>query len=142
MAPTQPIQVLDPLPWHRSSVTEFAPNELVNGGQLAPNVEGQPSAWIILPAVDREPNPPFGYVVSFIRHHEHGFTTPASRFMRGLCHHYGVELHNFAPNAISQAATFVGVCEGFLGIPVNWDLWVHLFCAELHTLTTAEARVR
>jgi hypothetical protein len=62
--------------------------------------------------------------------------------MRGLCHHYGVELHNFAPNAISQAATFVGICEGFLGIPVNWDLWVHLFRAELHTLSTAETRVR
>jgi hypothetical protein len=62
--------------------------------------------------------------------------------MRGLCHHYGVELHNFAPNAISQAATFVGVCEGFLGILVNWDLWVHLFRAELHTLTTHEPRVR
>jgi hypothetical protein len=42
--------------------------------------------------------------------------------MRGLYHHYGVELHNFAPNTISQAATFVGICEGFLGIPVNWDL--------------------
>jgi hypothetical protein len=53
-----------------------------------------------------------------------------------------VELHNFAPNAISQAATFVDVCEGFLGIPMNWDLWVHLFRAELHTLTTPEARVR
>jgi hypothetical protein len=46
--------------------------------------------------------------------------------MRALCYHYGMELHNFTPNAISQAATFVGVCEGFLGIPVNWDLWVHL----------------
>jgi hypothetical protein len=42
--------------------------------------------------------------------------------MRGLCYHYGVDLHNFASNAISQAATFVGVCEGFLGIPPNWDL--------------------
>jgi hypothetical protein len=62
--------------------------------------------------------------------------------MRGLCHHYGVELHNFAPNAISQAATFVGVYKGFLGIPVNWDLRVHLFRAELHTLTTPEPRVR
>jgi hypothetical protein len=57
--------------------------------------------------------------VSFIRHHERGFAAPASRFMRGLCHHYSVELHIFAPNAISQAATFVGVCEGFLGIPAN-----------------------
>jgi hypothetical protein len=42
--------------------------------------------------------------------------------MRGLCHHYGVELHNFAPNAISQAASYVAVFEGFLGVPANWDL--------------------
>jgi hypothetical protein len=62
--------------------------------------------------------------------------------MRGLCYHYGVELHNFAPNAILQAATFVGVCEEFLRIPVNWDLWVHLFRTELHTLATPEPRVR
>jgi hypothetical protein len=115
----QPIQVLDPLSWHRSTVTDFTMNELVNGGQLAPNVDGQPAAWTVPPAADREPNPPFGYVVSFIRHHERGFTTLASHFMRGLCHHYGVELHNFVANEISQAATFVGVCEGFLGIPVN-----------------------
>jgi hypothetical protein len=62
--------------------------------------------------------------------------------MRAMCYHYGVELHNFTPNAISQAATFVGVCEGFLGIPMNWDLWVHLFHAELHTLATSEPRIR
>jgi hypothetical protein len=61
--------------------------------------------------------------------------------MQGLCYHYRVELHNFASNAISQVVTFVGVCEGFLGIPVNWDLWVHLFRVELHTLATGEARV-
>jgi hypothetical protein len=34
------------------------------------------------------------------------------------------------------------VCEGFLGIPANWDLWVHLFRAEQHTLTTPEQKVR
>jgi hypothetical protein len=59
-----------------------------------------------------------------------------------LCFHYGVELHNFTPNAISQAATFVGVCKGFLGIPVNWDPWVHLFRAELHTAITLEPKTR
>jgi hypothetical protein len=94
------------------------------------------------PAGDRAPNPPEGYVVSFIRFHERGFNAPASRFMRALCHYYGVELHNFAPNAISQAATFVGVCEGYLGIPVNWELWVHLFRAELYTQPTTEPRTR
>jgi hypothetical protein len=62
--------------------------------------------------------------------------------MRALCYHFGVGLNNFMPNAISQAATFVGVCEGFLGIPVNWDLWVHLFRAELHTLTTPKPKIR
>jgi hypothetical protein len=118
MAPPQSITVLDPLPWSHSTVTRLALGELVNGGQLAPNVDGQPAAWIVPPAADREPNQPYGYVVSFIRHHKRGFAAPASRFMRGLCHHYGVELHNFALNAISQAATF-GVCEGFLGIPAN-----------------------
>jgi hypothetical protein len=134
--------MVDPLPWSRSTVTRFALSRLVNGGQLVSNVDGQPPVWIVPPAADREPNPPFGYLVSFICHHERGFAAPASHFMRELCYHYGVELHNFAPNAISQAATFVGVCEGFLGIPANWDLWVHLFRAELHTLSTSEPRVR
>jgi hypothetical protein len=97
MAPPQPIVVLDPQPWNRSTVTEFALHELVNGGQLAPNVEGAPPAWIVLPASDREPNPPYAYIVSFIRLHERGFTALASHFMWGLCYHYGVELHNFAP---------------------------------------------
>jgi hypothetical protein len=119
MAPLQAIIVVDPLPWSHSTVTQFALSELVNGGQLAPNVDRQPPVWIVPPTADREPNPSFGYVVSFVRHHERGFTAPASRFMRVLCYHYGVELHNFAPNTISQAATFVCVCEGFLGIPAN-----------------------
>jgi hypothetical protein len=113
----------------------------VAGGQLAANVDGQPAKWIEPPARDRVPNPPFDYVVSFVRFHERGFAVPVSRFMRALCYHYGMELHNFTPNAISQAATFVGVCEGFLGIPVNWDLWVHLFRTELHTLATLKPKI-
>jgi hypothetical protein len=100
-------------------VTALALHELENGGQLAPNVDGQPAVWIVPPATDREPNSSYGYVVSFVRFHKRGFAVPASCFMRGLCYHYDVELHNFAPNAISQAATFVSVCEGFLGIPTN-----------------------
>ena len=51
--------------------------------------------------------------------------------MRALCEYYGVELHNFGPNSISQAAVFVAVCEGYLGIEAHWDLWIHLFRSEL-----------
>ena len=51
--------------------------------------------------------------------------------MRALCEHYGAELHNFGANSISQAAVFVAVCEGYLGIEAHWDLWIHLFRGEL-----------
>jgi hypothetical protein len=119
MTPQKSITVLDPLQWSCSTVMRFALSELVNGGQLAPNVDGQLATWIVPLAADREPNPSCGYIVSFIRHHECGFAAPASCFMRGLCYHYGVELHNFAPNAISQVATFIGVYEELLGIPAN-----------------------
>jgi hypothetical protein len=142
MAPQQPITIIDPPAWERLTATTLSLNLLVSGGQLAANVDGQPAEWIVPSDRDRVPNPPYGYIVSFMRFHERGFAAPASRFLRGLCDHYGVELQNFTPNAISQAATFVGVCEGFLGIPVNWDLWVHLFRAELHTLPTSEPRTR
>jgi hypothetical protein len=142
MSPQQPLVIIDPPAWERSTVTPVALGQLVAGGQLAANEDGRPADWIVPSERERVPNPPYGYVVSFIRFHERGFTAPASRFLRGLCYHYGVELHNFAPNAISQAATFVGVCEGFLGIPVNWDLWIHLFRAELHALPTSELRTR
>jgi hypothetical protein len=142
MAPPQSITVIDPLPWPHSTATRLSLRELVTTGQLAANEDGRPPEWIDPLARDREPNPPFRYVVSFIRFHEHGFVAPASRFLRWLCFHYGVELHNFTPNAISQVARFIGVCEGFLGIPMNWDLWVHLFRAELHTATTPEPKTR
>jgi hypothetical protein len=62
------------------------------------------------------PSLPPGYVVSFVSFHERGFGVPASRFMRAILHNYGVELHNLSPNSISQAAIFVAVCEGYLGI--------------------------
>ena len=65
--------------------------------------------------------------MSLVRLHERGFDVPVSRFMRALCDYYGAELHNFSPNSISQAAVFVAVCEGYLGIEVHWDLWIHLF---------------
>jgi hypothetical protein len=66
---------------------------------------------------------------------------PTSRFMRALLHYYGVELHNFNPNSIAQAAIFAAVCEGFLGIDPHWDLWTHLFSAKLFASTTEAKKV-
>jgi hypothetical protein len=60
MAPPQSIVVLDPLLWPRSTVTTLALHELENNSQLVPNMDGQPPAWIVPPAADREPRPPSG----------------------------------------------------------------------------------
>jgi hypothetical protein len=83
-----------------------------------------------------------GCVVSFTLFHEQGFGVQASRFMRVLPHYYGVELHNFNPNSITQAAIFTAVCEGYLGIKPHWDLWFHLFRAKAFSLPDGVKKVR
>ena len=96
------------------------------------NINSERPAWIPPRPEETEPNPPEGYVVSLVRLHERGFGLPVGRFMRALCEYYGVELHNFGPNSISQAAVFIAVSEGYLGIEAHWDLWIHLFLGELY----------
>jgi hypothetical protein len=48
MAPLQSITVINPPPWERSTATTLSLNLLVAGGQLAANVDGQPTEWIVL----------------------------------------------------------------------------------------------
>ena len=105
--------------------------QLVADRLLPLNPNSGPPAWISPLPEETEPKPPPGYVVSFVCLHERGFGVPVGRFMRALCEYYVAELHNFSPNSISQAAVFVAVCEGYLGIEAHWDLWIHLFCGEL-----------
>jgi hypothetical protein len=70
MAPQQPITVIDPPAWERSTATTLSLGLLVAGGQLAANVEGQPAEWIVPSKRDRVPNHSYGYVTSFVRFHE------------------------------------------------------------------------
>ena len=120
------VVVLPADPWDRSDVTVGVLQSLVDDGLLRPITDPSRPEWMA-PGGEPEPRPRDGYVVSFVSFHERGFGLPADRFMRALPHYYGVELHNFNPNSIAQAATFVAVCEGYLGIPPHWELWLHLF---------------
>jgi hypothetical protein len=135
------VTVLPPRdPWSFSTVTTDDLGALVADGLLR-SLSGDPQPEWIAPPSGAAPSPPPGYVLSFVSFHERGFGVPASRFMRAILHFYGVELHNLNPNSIAQAAIFVVVCEGFLGIDPHWDLWTHLFSAEPFALTTGERRV-
>jgi hypothetical protein len=128
-------------PWPFSTVSVGDLEALVADGLLRP-LSGEPQPEWMAPGSGVGPTPLPGYVVSFIPFHERGFGVPSSCFMRALLHHYGVELHNFNPNSIAQAAIFAAVCEGFLGIDPHWDLWLHLFTVEFFALTTEAKKVR
>jgi hypothetical protein len=128
-------------PWPFSTVSVGDLEALVVDGLLRP-LSGEPQLEWMAPGSGVGPTPPLGYVVSFIPFHERGFGVPASRFMWALLHYYGVELHNFNPNSIAQAAIFAAICEGFLGIDPHWDLWLHLFTAEFFALTMEAKKVR
>jgi hypothetical protein len=47
MAPQQPLIIIDPLALERSTVTPLALGQLVTGGQLAANEDGQPAERIV-----------------------------------------------------------------------------------------------
>jgi hypothetical protein len=128
-------------PWPFSTVAVEDLETLVADGLLRPLFDGLQPEWMA-PSSEADLIPPRGYVLSFIPFHERGFGVPATRFMRALLHHYGVELHNFNPNSIAQAAIFAAVCEGFLGIDPHWDLWTHLFSVEFFAATTEAKKVR
>ena len=80
--------------------------------------------------------------MSFVSFHERGLGVLADQFMWALLHYYGVELHNFNPNSIAQAAIFVAICGGYLGIAPHWELWLHLFRAGHTTKLTGTLGTR
>ena len=122
------IVVIEVDAWGRSDVSMETLQSLVDDGLLCPVTDPNRPEWIA-PSSEPEPRPRDGYVVSFVSFHERGLGLPADQFMQALPHYYGVELHNFSPNSITQAAVFVAVCEGYLGIAPHWELWLHLFRA-------------
>jgi hypothetical protein len=130
MAPPQSITVIDLLPWPRLTVTAFTLHELENGGQLAPNVYGQTRRgssrrW-------RTGSPTHRSATSSASSTS---TSAASRRRR-------------AASYAGCVTTTVWSCttsrrtKSRRRIPANWDLWVHLFHMELHTLTTPKPKVR
>ena len=108
-------QFAEPAPWGKSTATTVVLEALVDEGLLPLNTDRAPPVWIAPTPEEREPKPPSGYIVSLVRLHKWGFGIPVGRIMRALCNYYGVELHNFGPNSISQAAVLIARCKGYLG---------------------------
>ena len=56
-----------------------------------------------------------------------GFGFPIHDFVRGLLFAYGIQIHDLNPNSVLSIASFIVLCECFLGIAPNWNLWKSLF---------------
>ncbi|KAE8784401.1 hypothetical protein D1007_41952 [Hordeum vulgare] len=89
-----------------------------------------PPAFLVIvwiPDAENAPTPQEGEVVVFDEHFYRGFGLPASTFFSKWLTLFGLQAHHLAPNSILQLASFVVLCEGFLGIEPRLDLWQSLF---------------
>jgi hypothetical protein len=115
-------------PWQSSTVTEAMLTALVNRGLLRPRT---PAGDWMVPGGEEEPHPPPGYVVRFLVYHARGFAMPAHRFLHEILHHFDLELHSLAPNSLQLIVNFVAICEGYLGIDPDFELFMYLFKAAI-----------
>nr|CAB3495285.1 unnamed protein product [Digitaria exilis] len=116
-------------PWARSTATMAALESLVFRGLLCPRTAQEER--ISPHPSHKTPSPPAGYVVSFMAYHVRGFAVPAHRFVREVLYHFGVELHALSTNGVQQMANFVALCEGYLGIEPDFNLFLLFFKAPL-----------
>jgi hypothetical protein len=109
--------------WETSMVTEEQIQSLVDRGLLRPKLQ---MAW--RPAVGEAfPTEGTSETVVFIAHIEHGLGVPAGDFLCGLLQFYRIELVHLVPNSITIIATFIHLCEAYLGIAPHFHLWHHFF---------------
>ncbi|KAE8816244.1 hypothetical protein D1007_06372 [Hordeum vulgare] len=94
-----------------------------------------------LPGAETAPAPTAGEDVVFVEHFYRGFGLPASSFFAEWLHFFDLQPHHLAPNAILQLATFVVLCEGFVGIDPRVDLWRSLFFFKQQSIAMEKSEV-
>jgi hypothetical protein len=67
-------------------------------------------------------------VVSFTAFYERGFNVPSYPFFCSQLQYYGLELHHPTPSGVPHIALFVTLCEAYLGVDPDLDLWKYFFC--------------
>jgi hypothetical protein len=59
--------------------------------------------------------------------YERGFGVPSHQFLHSLLQFYDLELHHLTSSGILHIAAFVTLCEAYMGIEPNFNLW-NYFC--------------
>jgi hypothetical protein len=72
---------------------------------------------------ERVPAPQPGEMVVFYDHFPRGFVLPTSDFLRQFMDHFHLQPHHIGPNAMMTLASFAALCEAYLGIWPNVELF-------------------
>jgi hypothetical protein len=72
---------------------------------------------------ERVPAPQHGEAVAFYDHFPRGFALPTSDFSRQILDHFHLQLHHIGVNAMMTLAAFAALCEAYLGIWPNVELF-------------------
>ena len=94
--------------WIRSTIRQKDLDDLADEGLI-------PHGSTRLPGKEWHPQPQEGECVLLATHVDHGFSLLPHPFFRGFLNFFGAQLHHFTPNSIVYLATFVSLCENFLG---------------------------
>jgi hypothetical protein len=82
---------------------------------------------------ERVPAPQPGETVVFYDNFPRGFALPASNFLRQFMDHFHLQPHHIGANAMMTLATFATLCEAYLGIWPNVELfrWLIYFKTQM-----------
>ena len=69
------------------------------------------------------PSGEIGQILVFQVYCECGLRLRAHPFLTLVLEHFGVELVNLVPNSITMLGVFVYLCEAYLGIPADLELF-------------------
>ena len=110
--------------WKKSKSTTQSINEFVEMGHLHNQVL---DGWRA-PSGESFPDPRASEIVVFEDFFKRGFRVPVHPFLQGLLLYYDIGICNLHPNSIILVATFIHLCEAFVGIEPHFDLFCYLFC--------------
>ena len=108
--------------WGGSTITAEQLKAHRLAGLLPSNVKAR------APGDEVVPSPAKDEVVIFSEHLFRGFTPPGNLFFRQVLGFYKLYIHDLVPNSILTLSNFVTLCEDYLQIDPDLDLWLALFC--------------
>lgn len=133
-----------------SSYRVVPPRGWIQGDWLPPTTTAEDISGLVVDGLVRngswrlpeegeiEPAPCPGERVLLTTHVERGFSMPPHPFLRDFLNFFGAQLHHLPPNAIAYLATFVSMCENFLGCQPHWGLFKHIFTCHSQSVKKAD----